>query len=120
LRETVGQVADECRSREGRFLRDEERAATFPTSRPASGASAKLTAQNNRDPDQPQGLVWRRLAGSLNNPLNTLIIGAYGRRRRLQAVFCPADTTAMVDVIRAIVAALKMVDAGRDHLRAVS
>jgi hypothetical protein len=45
-REPVGQVADQCLSREGRFLRDEERAATFPTRdvSPASGARAKLTA----------------------------------------------------------------------------
>jgi hypothetical protein len=36
----------------------------------------------------------------------------------LRAVFLPADATAVVNVIRAIVAALKMIEAGRDRLGA--
>jgi hypothetical protein len=34
------------------------------------------------------------------------------------SVFLPADATAVVNVIRAIVAALKMIEAGRDRLGA--
>jgi hypothetical protein len=36
----------------------------------------------------------------------------------LRAVFGPADATAVGNVTGAIVAALKMVEAGRDHIRA--
>jgi hypothetical protein len=42
------------------------------------------------------------------------------RRRRFQAGFRPTDATTVVNMSRAIVAALKMVDTGRDDLRAES
>jgi hypothetical protein len=61
-REPVGQVADECLSRDGRFLRDEEGAATLPTRDvpPAGGARTKLRARTTASPISRS---W--LAGSL-------------------------------------------------------
>jgi hypothetical protein len=65
----VGQVTDQCASRENRFfLRDAERAATFPTPRRLAGERRKSEADRPepREPALPRGTPrWRTAGGSL-------------------------------------------------------